>query len=398
MRVVGLLVAFCLLTSALVDWRMVQGTVDIPMADLLAMGISGAYGLYLLLSPEPLDLFGVLRGEGTPAPLAVPAAGAWSLFLGACLAGCVWVHGDGQMYYFVARKPFFCWMAYGVGLAGVVRLLPAAWLRTLGYVQGLWLAGLILPPAIWLILHGLSGSFLELPGMINNHKLLAVALAPWLGALARWLPLMEGRWRRYSVVILGIAGVAVLLSMSKAAWISAAFGLVAFVEWRGRPLLARPLPMVGVALSGVAGMMALPFLTGDPTQADTFDSRWSLNVRAWIMFRGEPLFGYGPGTATRWLMNDPRHYRIDGVDAHGVFQKVAGENGVVGLVPYLAAYLWFLRFFWKAALQTESRYVQGAAILGLGLHLNLLLSTDYFSSAHWGPLAIALGVVARRES
>lgn len=389
-----LLVAACLLSSTLVDWRVVYGAVDVPVADLLAMGIAGSFGLVLLRGRGAT--FGALTSEGPQAPLALPAAFGWMAFITASLAGCVLAGADSEMYYFVARKPLFCWVVYGAGLAGVIRLLPAASLRSLGYAHAVWLSGLILPPAVWLVVHGHGGATLELEGLINNHKLLAVALAPWLGALWRWRPLIGGRLGAYAWLILGLSAVAVLTSMSKAAWVTAVVSLGAFVEWRGRPVLARPALSAGLAGIGILTMIALPFATGGVEMIDSFDSRWSLNVRAWNMFVEHPLRGWGPGTATRWLMNDPRHYRIDGVDAHGVIQKVASENGLLGLAAYLLAYLWFLRYFWRAATAgSNDRHVQGAALLGLGLQLNLLLSTDYFSSAHWGSLAIALGIVSR---
>lgn len=399
MQLALILSAACLWSSAFVDWRVVYGETDIPVADILAMLLSGGFGLYLLKTTDFRKIWGQLSLEGPNAPLAFPAAFGWGLFLMANWMWCLTVHAQWQMVYFVFRKPFFCWMAFGVGLAGVIRLLPAERLRQVAFIHAFWLAGLILPPALWLVISGYSGAIMELPGLINNHKVLAVALAPWLGALWQWRPLMKDRIGHYADAIIALVGVALLASMSKAAWITALMGLGAFIPWRGRPLLARPIQLSAIAAGSFGIMMALPFISRSPDMADAFDSRWSLNVRAWIMFTGHPLTGWGPGTATRWLMNDPRHYRIDGVDAHGVIQKVASENGLMGLIPYMLAYGWFMHYFWRAAMQSEgNRYVQGAAILGIGLHLNLLLSTDYFSSAHWGPLAIALGIIASQPS
>ena len=96
-------------------------------------------------------------------------------------------------------------------------------------------------------------------------------------------------------------------------------------------------------------------------------------------------------------MNEAPHWRIDGVDAHGVLQKIAGEVGTVGLATYALAYLWFLRRFVDATRPDADRFAQGAGLLGLGLQFELLLSTDYFSSAYWAPLAVAIGVVSRRS-
>jgi O-antigen ligase len=144
-------------------------------------------------------------------------------------------------------------------------------------------------------------------------------------------------------------------------------------------------------------MVALPLLSGADRMADAFDSRWSLNVRAWRMFSDSPLVGWGPGSALTWLMNDPRHYRIDGVEAHGIAQKLISEGGLLGALTGLLAWGLLLRDLARRAVEEGAdRLIQGGALLGIGLQLNLLLSTDLYASTHWAPLALALAFCARR--
>lgn len=390
--------AACLLTSALVDLRVVHGALDVPVADLLAMGLAGAWGLYSVRRVGPRRAFGALEDEGSPAPLALPAWPWWGLFLAVCLASAA-VNGFGfDTVYAIVRNPLFAWLVYGVGVAGVVRdVLSPERIRWTAAVHVVVASGLVLPPSLWLLRDGHAAAWMDVPGLINNHKVLAVAIAPWLGALLRWRPLVSPRFVAFLDVAIALGGFAVAASFSKTAWICAALGLVAYVSPRGTPLVARPLALALVALIAVGAMSVLPSVAGLLDMNDAFDSRMSLNLRAWRMWSSAPLLGWGPGMSVRWLMNDAPHWRIDHVDAHGVVQKMVGEVGAVGLVAYGAAYAWFVLRFFRATRPDAGRFAQGAALLGLGLQFELLLSTDVYSSTCWAPLAVALGVVSRPQ-
>ena len=91
------------------------------------------------------------------------------------------------------------------------------------------------------------------------------------------------------------------------------------------------------------------------------------------------------------------HYRINGVDAHGVVPKVAAETGLLGLGAFTAFTVLggvALRRRWTGD-TSDPRW----AWLGVAaaLHVNLLFSTETFTMTHWIPLGLAWAAVHRDD-
>jgi len=434
-RAVWLLVAVILLTQAFIELQVVYGRVNVPVVDLAALllGVLVAGGLILpkvgsslaawlrslhSLRLDDLRTVSSFRrdaalepGAFEAMPLVLPALLPFALFIAAGLLSAVPSPWRLESLYFLLRKPLFCYLAYGVGLTGVL-----LWLQNLRAIYLLVLAaatlmsivciGMTLP--LWLMGH--FTTFQPVPYLAVNQKAFAVALAPylpfiWMGRDA-WSPQI----RRFAMGVLGLAGVAIVMTVSKNAWITAAFALFGLARWplrRGPRLLRQP-ALMGCVVLGCTGLMVLlPFLLQDRMMSDAFDSRMSLNVRAWEMFIRHPIVGYGAGTSTLFEISTFPHYRINGVDAHGVIQKVAPELGLLGI----GAYLWFvwavMQWLWRRAFGSSvwdgptsvagssgdrDPLLVGAVTLGLALYVNLLLSTEAFTSSHWVPLSLALAV------
>jgi O-antigen ligase len=191
-------------------------------------------------------------------------------------------------------------------------------------------------------------------------------------------------------VVVALVG-AVVLSASKAAWICLAFGALLWFPnreraWGWRTRFAVPFVLVGVSVAIYA-----PVLVGSKAMLDAARSRHSLNVRAVQMVAEHPVLGAGPGSSVEIEMVEFPHYRVNGVDAHGVVQKVAGETGLAGLLAY--------GVFAGVVLITAARRRRfsaphaGAAGTILVLHLSLLLSTETFSPTHWYVFAVAWGLL-----
>jgi hypothetical protein len=292
------------------------------------------------------------------------------------------------------------WLVYGGALAAVVARAgrTETW-HAVGLVAALCLAVPCLWVAVPLVWQGWASSYDRIPHVTGNHKALAVALAPWLPLL--WAGRRPGRW--WVDAVLAVSLVAIGLSFSKNAWMTAAFGLLCLAPVRGRPLAARPGLALGAAGALALVMVALPFVTGNALMRDAFDARMSLNLRAWQMFGVHPIVGAGPGISTVWLMFGAPHQRINHVEAHGVIQKVAGEGGLLGLATYGFFVAWLLARLWRLGFAAGSRATRleaGACAAGLALFVNLLLSTEAFTSSHWAPLGLVLGIAqasARRD-
>lgn len=347
---------------------------DVPVADAAALVLLCTHAASAWRRRP--DARAVVEAVGWLMLWAVGLAGAGH---GATLPGA----GSSGLHALV-RKPVFLCLAWRVGAAEAVRQLasggpPRRALRGLALSAALC-AAVLVGSSLARIGAGQAFWWRAIDGLTNNHKTLAVFLAPLVPLLAV-----------VSTPLTVAVGVALLLSWSKAAWVTALFG--AGWRWLPRRLRARALA-AGVAL-GLVGMTLLPYLARSPEQIDSLNSRISLNLRAWQMFRAHPWVGYGAGSNVRYELSTYPDYRVNGVDAHGVIAKLASEHGLLGLVAWGLAT--------GALLGTLRRRARGGALddalLGafLALNLNLLTSTETFSQTHWAVLALIAGLSARRR-
>lgn len=331
---------------------------NVPLADLAAAGLLALAAWGPRSPPLPGVLgFGLLVLAGLAAlPAALdPARSAWTLF----------------------RKPVFLWLAYGLAFARAVGTAPA--LPALRAGVGL-AAAVLLVSSCERIASGLTLWWTPIAGLTNNHKTLAVALAPTL-------PLLLGVGRtRLDRALAALVLIALLASVSRTAWISAAVGLAWFVSFRGRSLGERPAVVAGIVAVGVVLALFGPVWWGSAVQLDAARSRHSLDLRAWAMFREHPLFGMGLGSNVLYEMVTFPHYRVNGVDAHGVIQKLASETGLVGLAGWLGG-------TWATARAVRPHRALWAAFASL--HVNLLFSTETFSPTHWAIFGLIWGLAAR---
>ncbi|MSP55739.1 MAG: O-antigen ligase family protein [Myxococcales bacterium] len=289
--------------------------------------------------------------------------------------------GPGALHTLI-RKPIFLLLAWRVGFAAVVQsttvrggpALVARWLTASSVLCAAVLAG----SSVARILAGQTLWWASIDGFTNNHKTLAVYLAPTI-------PLV---WT-VSPVAVALIVLAIGMSWSKAAWVTAAFAL-GWVTLRLR--LRGPVLALGTA-AALLGMALLPALARSPEQIDSLRSRMSLNRRALQMFAERPWTGWGAGTNVRYEISTYPDYRVNGVDAHGVFAKLGSEFGALGVVAWLSAtgaLLWRFR---------GRRSRLDDVLLGtfLALHLSLLTSTETFSQTHWAILGLICGLAARRR-
>ena len=379
-----LLLAVVLASSGFIDLEL---SLDIgpwhanaPVADVAA--------LCLL----PLGASAILRGTATPMPLL-----PWGAVCAAALVSLVNSPHPVEGAHFLLRKVMFPGAAFGIGVAAVVAgLVPPSTTRHL-LVVGMGITGVL--SAVTSAARLLAGNALwwsRIGGLTPNHKTLAVALA---GGLPLALGIAfgpEGRPRTAARVVCVASLLAILLSLSKAAWLGAAVGIAWFVP-RTRPLATRPRVLVPVVALALAVLTALPFISGSRAMLDAARSRHSLNKRAWGMFSAHPIIGAGAGISTEVETVTFPDYRVNGVDAHGVLQKVGGEMGLVGL----GMWTWFTastgRALWRRRQSIHAPHLWGCSGAFVTLHVQLLLSTEAFSCTHWAPLAVAWGLAHAEE-
>lgn len=399
---VGALVAAVLLTFPYIDLAvnldLFGRHLDTPWADLAGTALIGVVGGLVLLGAGagPRNAPALLTGLRPPGPLGYGLLVAVGLLALATNA----VPDRGAAAWFLLRKPIFFYVAYGVALAwAVANVVPRASLRRLLLATVTLTALISLATSVGRIAAGNTLWFAAIEGLTNNHKTLAVALSPLVPLI---LALRRGR---VDLGVAALATVAIACSLSRTAWISTAAGLTVLVVWQNRTLAARRLVLVGVVVLGMLAALYGPLLTRSNAQLDAARSRHSLDKRAWTMLAEHPLLGMGGGANVRVELQTFPHYRVNGVDAHGVVQKVTSEYGLVGFAGYLAFVgAVALRLRRGAPVATAHPNGLAPAHLGLGLwacflalHVNLLLSTETFSQTHWVPLGVVWGLARRRE-
>lgn len=290
------------------------------------------------------------------------------------------------------RRIVFPFLVYGVGVAAWASQ-PALRPR-LRQLLVLWIAStavLSLGSSFVRVAGGNALWFSAIEGLTPNHKTLAVSLS---GGLPLLLMQRDGRRTLDFVGVLALAAIA--LSWSKTAWITTALAVALFLP-AGRPLARRPARTAPVLVLFMAAALVGPVVLGSRAMLDAARSRHSLNKRAVAMVRERPLLGQGPGTNVLVEQVTFPDYRVNGVDAHGVIQKVLSETGLLGLGAY--GWFWFgttglLVRRWRQAGCPYGGPTWGALATTATLTSNLMLSTETFSCTHWMPFGLAVGLCA----
>lgn len=312
----------------------------------------------------------------------------FALVLLALLVGTTNALVPAESLYTWLRKPVFMAVSYGMVLVWVLhnRIQENSLCRTLL----LWQAstgGLLLANGIGRLIAGEALWWQSIAGITPNHKALAVSLCGILplfwakrDTMTQSLP---GTYKRHFFhAIQALVLVAIFLSFSKTAWLIVAFSIGWF--WpREKPVSRRPVLIAALGIAGVWLMIQLPFLLDSRVMIDALRSRHSINLRVLDMFWAHPFIGMGTATNLHYELVTFPHYRINGVDAHGMIQKLASEGGLLALCG--------LGIFFKDGrnrLITKDPNLLGAY---WALFLCALLSTEFLHSTWWIPFAVLMG-------
>lgn len=275
------------------------------------------------------------------------------------------------------------WFVVGVGIAlfGLSSLLvvpQSGWLRVTPYtVEGVAPLGynhnLIAEALIALIPLGIYFG-LKAREEENEQAMIIYFGGTILMILAELLTLSRGGW--ITLVIQALVGL----------WFFWSYLKDIFKEYR----LAF-LPLFVVA-AGVLAYMAV-FLTSSIVKAST-QSRLTATQIVLFYVERSPLFGYGPGMFIPIFESTRDFIQEYGValDGHGFIQKVALEDGIVGLVLFTAILVYILFYTWKAqhrAREDRMLYIF-LFIMVVGEIIFQSFNTSYFISVLWLPIGVAL--------
>ena len=381
-----------LTTPLLIILLLSQSYIDLEVILPLGRTFNAPVADWAALLLVPLAAAGWLRGERAPLP---GVSGYALMLLAAALSMQVAISPADSLHHLL-RKPLFFYVAYGFGLVWLVKRTPATVLWGAMIAWALSTAGLSLLTSVSRILAGDALWFARISGLTPNHKTLAVGLSTAL-------PLLIGRRDRAPGRPIDLAVLfslsAILLSASKTAWIIAVFSMAWFLP-RSRPLSVRPRFILPALTLAVALAYYAPVLLGSRAMLDAARSRHSLNERAWSMLTAHPIIGSGTGMNVLVEQVTFPHYRVNGVDAHGVIQKVGSETGLLGLIGYgwfSLSCLGTVRRRWEDSGGDFSGTGYGTVGCIAALQVSLLLSTETFSQTWWIPFAVSWGQAHRTD-
>lgn len=242
----------------------------------------------------------------------------------------------------------------------------------------------------------------------TSHNLIAevlIAVMP-IGLLLVWLSEKE-QTRKW--LLLGTAfmlGVN-LLTFSRTGWITAGFEffVLGWALYRNRlKEIAKVLVVMGMVFVPVMAYMLIFSAQSFVQSSD--ENRFLLNHIAFQTWQDFPVLGAGPGRFVEFVKKNTV-YTIefgDASEAHGFIQKIAAEEGTLGLVAYCALLGYVLYSVWKVysriPLGTDWKLILLACfIMASASIIFQLFQTNYFVSKLWFPLGLALAAahVAQRE-
>ena len=172
---------------------------------------------------------------------------------------------------------------------------------------------------------------------------------------------------------LAILGIALVLTLSRSAWLGTAFAAVMIIAGSRRPTLrprvvAVAIVLVGLGVVGLTAGRGFPLLQKIETRAVSV-----LDVHAWgprpaiwrdsvKLIASRPVLGYGPDNFGLVYPRFQADYLGQPVDkAHAESLQVAATQGLIGLAAYVLVLAAFVRAFWRG------RQSAGAVAIFAGL-------------------------------
>jgi O-antigen ligase len=270
----------------------------------------------------------------------------------------------------------------------------------------------------------------------NDHTSYGAAVAIYLpfAAMFAFAKFYSQKFRSAALVVFAILIMALVLSYSRAAWVSLVAGVVVWgiikLKIRFQPIFISAIVFVAFVFTfqtqivmyldrnseeSSSNLMehvsSISNISSDASNLERIN-RWSSAIR---MFKDKPVFGYGPGTymfqyAPYQLNRDRTIISTnagDGGNAHSEYLGPLSESGVLGLVTFLIIIITVLYtgiHAYSRLKDSRLRSIVLAAIVGLVTYyvhgfLNNFLDTDKLSVPFWGLTAmiVAVDIYSRRE-
>ncbi len=367
----------------------------VPAADLLALLV--LLGFFLNL------FFKVLFKPQETWKLSWPLFFPFALFFLAQILSIIFSSDSLNSLYYFLRWPFFLYLAYIFVPANIIKDTKVL----KNTVVVIFFSSLIVLISGYLSLLGqdLSNAFFRLSSVSifgsypfgANHNLIAEYLnigAFFVLVIKEFLK--DQRWRRLADVLFIATALGIVLTFSRAGWITLFLQLIIYVYYR---LKHNPREKMAIL---VLGLLMLAFLSPlfwrmsilqDKNTSST-ENRLLLTEIALQTLETRPLFGYGSGQFINLVDNDIRFTAKYGaaVDAHGMLQKILAESGLFGLATWLFLLFYIIKQSWEALNKYYPRvkWMLPFSLAVLGAIFFQFFNTSYYKGKVWLPIILFL--------
>ncbi len=377
--------------------RAFGGSVDVPVADLLALVALAAWAFRLLFIWQK-------RKQADWKPW-LPLGISFSLLVLAHILSSFSIAQPNVLLVvkYALRPVLFSYIAWV--------LLPVNFLRSRR--RFLITLYLLVSSGVLFAIDGLRSLFVFTGGLHRAQPLPIFGISP-IGTnhnvLAEWLVFIapitlcaaaltsDRQERRVLYIASGFVTLIALLTFARSAWIALLVQAACLVYLNYRQEVRRywqKLVAAAVLLSPLAIYMAV-FSSRTEVQSST-DSRAMMAGIAWSLFKNSPFIGVGAGTfaeriGATWLFA----YEFGApLDSHGILQKLLAETGLLGLGAFAFVLVVLGRWLWRVwgAFKVNSieRRAFACLIVALvGAFSYQIFNTTYWSAKLWLPVGIAL--------
>jgi O-antigen ligase len=187
---------------------------------------------------------------------------------------------------------------------------------------------------------GIEGYYRATGTSYDSHSLghFVALLLPFPLVLC-FTPRLKVSLKAGMLVMVGAALAVIVLSLSRAAWVSAAVALLIgvvliIVVWHERAVV--PAVAVAVILAAVVTPFTAHFIYDRFADSpyETLTTRFDQYIVGWRVFTYYPIFGFGPGNWTQALKRYDFLW-LPILPIHNVVLWTATEVGLFGVIPYL---------------------------------------------------------------
>jgi len=367
----------------------------LPISDLTALLTLAGFAVNLL--------WRILFKPKEHIKLIWPLFFPFLMFFLANLLSIIFSNDPTSSFYYFLRWPFFLYVAYIFAPSNIITN-PKVLKRTVVIV---FLSAMAVLISGYLSLYGQDwqNSFFRLKSVYfwgsypfgENHNLIAEFLN--IGAFFVLIirEFLKGKkQRRLADIIFFLTAIGIILTFSRAGWITLFLQSAVYIYYRTKHDGKKKLAIAIFALLGaiiISPLLWKMSVLQDSNTSST-ENRVLLTRISWQAFKEKPLFGYGSGEFINLVGNNTRFVAKYGapIDSHGVLQKVAAENGILGLISWLFILVYLVKVSVLAIRKyyPKVEWVLPFALAALGGIFFQFFNTSYFKGRVWFPIVLFL--------